>query len=125
MSTTNQHLKPLEALSMLFRRHLQMSLPEELCTPGSDLDVLLNEIEEPGAEKRINFRTAIRQIRHSVHNMCPQYRPSLAHKNDCLCRSGEISGQPFRGAKCLECRVSQFSPSGFFTGEITGPVAGL
>jgi hypothetical protein len=55
--------------------------------------------------------------RDLIHKACPNYEASHCYANDTLCSSGEQEGHPYR-FDCKDCRVSQFSHSGFFTGEI-------
>lgn len=91
-------------------------LPSELTNPQSDTsqlvayagDLRLNDPDRPIlAAKTREF------LRHS----CPSYQVSRV--DDILCRSGEDTGQAFRGALCAGCTVSSFSKNMVFVGQIT------
>ena len=91
-------------------------LPLELTNPQSDTARLVTyagalRLEDP--DKVIISAKTRDVLRHS----CPSYQVSRV--DDLLCRSGEDSGQAFRGPACATCTVGQFSRSMFFIGQIT------
>jgi hypothetical protein len=75
----------------------------------------------PGTKLR---RQAAEKTRQFIHEECPHYKKSRV--DDILCRSGEDTGRAYRGRTCWGCTAaSQFSPNGFFVGDITSAAAPL
>jgi hypothetical protein len=92
-------------------------LPRELTQVNSDLDVFIRIAGESADHKTFGFQSNTNLARRLIKQQCGEYRPAKNDRNRLLCHSGELDGTPKRGDTCLACRVSQFSRSGFFTGE--------
>lgn len=91
-------------------------LPLELTNPQSDTARLVTyagalRSQDPD---RVVIAAKTRDV---LRQNCPSYRVSRI--DDLLCRSGEDTGQAFRGPACATCTVGQFSRSMFFVGQIT------
>ena len=91
-------------------------LPLELTNPLSDTARL---VTYAGALRshdpdRVVIAAKTRDV---LRNSCPSYQVSRI--DDLLCRSGEDSGQAFRGPACATCTVGQFSMNMFFVGQVT------
>jgi len=61
--------------------------------------------------------TAVSKTQSILRRACHSYRPSVGG-DVLLCRSGEETGNPYRGRACSECTVGQFSPRMFFVGAV-------
>jgi hypothetical protein len=96
-----------------FRRQ---DLPLELTNPQSDTTKLLAFVGDLGIRDP-DRPIAAAKTRDILRQSCPSYRVSRI--DDLLCRSGEDTGQAFRGAFCAYCTASQFSKNMVFLGQIT------
>ena len=92
-------------------------LPRNLFQLGSDIDKMVDAADAALLKHAFIASTVVSVTRDLIHKSCPDYEASHCNKDDVLCSSGEKDGHPCR-FDCKDCRVSQFSPSGFFTGEI-------
>jgi len=91
-------------------------LPSELTNPLSDTSKLVALAGD------LNTRDPDRPVvaaktREFLRNDCPSYKVSRV--DDILCRSGEDTGEAFRGALCGACTASWFSKNMVFVGQIT------
>jgi hypothetical protein len=98
-------------------RHAQQ-LPVELVQRNSDLDVLITIAGDSTEKRTFGFESTVKITRRVIHQNCSSYRPSTSGDNAVLCRSGEDTGNPYRGEACFSCRAGQFSKSGVFIGEM-------
>jgi len=91
-------------------------LPRELVSRESALTKLIvvagdMSVIDPKRTAAVSKTQAI------LRRACRSYRPSVGG-DDLLCRSGEETGNPYRGRACSECTVGQFSQRMFFVGAI-------
>ena len=93
-------------------------LPIELTQRNSDIDVMITIAGDSTERRTFGFQSTLKVTRRLIHQNCDSYRPSTTSVDAVLCRSGEDTGNPSRGATCFKCRASQFSASGLFTGEV-------
>ena len=96
---------------------IQTDLPSDLFLKGSDLDNMVQLATEAADLRSFRSESTIAVARSLVKAACPNYSPSRVNKNDMLCSSGELDGNPIRH-ECSFCRVGQFSATGFFMGSI-------
>jgi hypothetical protein len=89
----------------------------ELFLVNSELDLLVTTANDALDAHKFGAKGILKVTQNMLKKACPDYCPSTSTENDTLCKSGEIDGTAFR-AECNKCRVSQFSASGFFSGEI-------
>lgn len=92
-------------------------LPRNLFQLGSDIDKMVDAADAAFLKHAFVAPIVIAVTRDLIHKSCPSYEPSNCHTGDTLCGSGEQDGHPYR-FDCKDCIVSQFSRSGFFTGEV-------
>ena len=91
-------------------------LPFELSNSQSDtarLDTYAGALRSEDPDRVVIAAKTRDVLRHS----CPSYQVSRV--DELLCRSGEDTGQAFRGPACATCTVGQFSMNMFFVGQIT------
>jgi hypothetical protein len=95
----------------------RQDLPLELTSPQSkttQLVSLVGDLQASDPDREI----AAAKTRDILRRNCSSYRVSRI--DDLLCRSGEDTGQAFRGAACASCTaVGQFSKNMVFVGQIT------
>lgn len=105
------------ALSSPVRPSLpRQDLPLELTNPQSDTTKLLAFVGDLGIRDP-DRPIAAAKTRDILRQSCPSYKVSRI--DDLLCRSGEDTGQAFRGLFCANCTASQFSKNMVFVGQIT------
>jgi hypothetical protein len=69
--------------------------------------------------KQFGSGTTMVVVRKQLSKACSDYHSSGVD-NGPICDSGERDGTPKKQACLQGCFMSQFSTSGYFTGEITG-----
>lgn len=92
------------------------AVPSALTNPESEINRLITatgDLDTRDPDRRL-FAAKTQQM---VLRDCSSYRVSRI--DDVLCRSGEDTGQAFRGASCAQCHVGQFSKNMVFVGQIT------
>jgi hypothetical protein len=108
----------MPANGIRIRRPAQ-KLPIELVQRNSNVDLLITLAGDSATNRTFGFESMVKTTRHVIRQHCSGYQPSSQSPFDILCKSGESDGNPSRGSLCFNCRVSQFSANGFFTGEMT------
>ena len=94
----------------------RQDLPLELTNPQSETTKLIAFVGDLGISDPLR-PIAAAKTREILRQNCPSYKVSRI--DDLLCRSGEDTGQAFRGACCANCTASQFSKNMVFVGQIT------
>ena len=97
---------------------------------GSDLDVMVAVSDDAVQNRKFGADATLNVTWQLLRKACPDYKACMVTvgadgclQPSLLCKSGEGDGHPYR-FDCANCRVSQFSRSGFFTGEIV-PISAL
>jgi len=93
----------------------------ELLRKDSDLDKMVTIAANAVDLKQFGADSTLKITRHLLHQACSSYAPCDYDK--LICHSGQRDGKPIQ-QECLHCRVSDFSASGFYSGEIV-PVQAL
>jgi len=93
----------------------------ELLRKDSDLDKMVTIAADAVEHNRFGADSTLKITRLLLRQACPNY--ATCDYDPLICHSGQKDGQPLQ-KECLRCRVSDFSSSGYYSGEIV-PVGAL